>query len=102
MAEDKQGQDIILLDIREISTIADYFIICSAENDRQLRAIFEHIDEQVQGEFNLDPRIEGTPDTGWVVLDYHDIVVHIMRTDQREFYRLETLWSSAAPVLVVQ
>jgi ribosome-associated protein len=102
MAEDKQGQEIILLDIREISTIADYFVICSAENDRQLRAIFEHIDEKVHDEFNLDPRIEGTPDTGWVVLDYHDVVVHVMRADQREYYRLEKLWSNASPVLVVQ
>jgi ribosome-associated protein len=102
LAEDKQASDIMLLDIRSQSTIADYFVICSAENERQLQAIVEHIDEVVRREFHLKPRAEGAAPTGWVVLDYADIVVHVLSVAQREFYQLERLWGKAAPVVVVQ
>lgn len=102
LAEDKQASDIMLLDIRSQSTIADYFVICSADNERQLQAIVEHIDEAVRHEFRLKPRAEGAAPTGWVILDYADIVVHVLSVAQREFYQLERLWSKAAPVVVVQ
>ncbi len=102
LVEDKQAHDIMLLDIRPQTTIADYFIICTADNDRQMRAIIDHIDEKISIEHGLNPRIEGSTDTGWVVLDYRDIVVHIFSQSQREYYRLERLWSKAMPVVVVQ
>ncbi len=92
----------MLLDIRRLSTIADYFVICSGDNERQLRAIVEHIDEVVQREFKTGPRIEGTTDTGWVILDYRDVVLHLFSVAQRDYYRLESLWSKAPPVVVVQ
>lgn len=101
-ADAKQASDIIMLDIREVSTIADYFVICSAESDRQIRAVVENIDEDIKKKTGVDPRVEGTPDTGWVVLDYGDVVVHVFSEEQREFYRLERLWSQAAPVVVLQ
>lgn len=102
LVEDKQAHDIILLDIRSQTTIADYFIICTADNDRQMRAIIDHIDEKISTEHGLSPCFEGSADTGWVVLDYRDIVVHIFSQSQREYYRLERLWSKAMPVVVVQ
>lgn len=102
LAEDKQANDIMLLDIRNQSTIADYFVICSADNERQIRAILEHIDERVQGEFQVNPRVEGAASTGWVVLDYDDVVVHIFSATQRAYYQLERLWSKASPIVVVQ
>ena len=102
LAEDKQAHEIILLDIRQLSTIADYFVICSGDSERQLRAIVEYVDEHIQREFGLDPRLEGTTDTGWVLLDYGDVVVHIFSATQRDYYRLERLWSKAPPVVVVQ
>jgi ribosome-associated protein len=102
LAEDKQAHEIVLLDIRSQSTIADYFVICSGDNDRQLRAIVEYIDEKVQQEFGLNPRREGSPETGWIVLDYADIVIHVFSPSQREYYRLERLWSKVPPVVVVQ
>lgn len=102
LVEDKQAHDIILLDIRSQTTIADYFIICTADNDRQMRAIIDHVDEKIAIEHGLNPRMEGSADTGWVVLDYRDIVVHIFSQYQREYYRLERLWSKAIPVVVVQ
>jgi ribosome-associated protein len=101
-AEDKQANEIVLLDIRTQSTIADYFVICSAESDRQIKAIVEHIDVKVQQEFGLNPRIEGTADTGWIVIDYGDIVAHIFSPTQRDYYRLEQLWGKLPPVVVVQ
>ncbi len=102
LAEDKQASDIVMLDLKPLSTIADYFVICSGESDRQLKAILTAIDEGIGREFGRDARNEGTPDTGWVLLDYGDVVVHIFSAAQREFYRLERLWSKATPVVVVQ
>lgn len=91
-----------MLDIRLQSTIADYFVICSGDNDRQLKAIVDHIDAKVGQEYGVNPRIEGTPDTGWIVLDYGDVVVHVFHDTQRDYYRLERLWSKTPPVVVVQ
>ena len=102
LADEKQASDITMLDIRQVSTIADYFVICSAQTERQIRAIVEGIDEGIKQTSGLDPRIEGTPDTGWVVLDYADVVVHIFSEAQRDYYRLERLWSKAPPVVVLQ
>src|SRR5919109_3463525 len=102
LAEDKQASDIVMLDLPKLNTIADYFVICSGESDRQLKAILEAIDEGISRELGRDARIEGTPDTGWVLLDYGDVVVHIFSVVLRDYYRLERLWSKATPVVVVQ
>jgi ribosome-associated protein len=77
-------------------------VICSADNERQLRAIIENVDETVRREYGVKPRIEGVAATGWVLLDYNDIVVHVFNTVQRDYYRLERIWSEASPVVVVQ
>lgn len=102
LAEDKQASDIVMLDLRQLNTIADYFVVCSGESDRQLKAILGAVDEGISREFGRDARIEGTSDTGWVLLDYGDIVVHIFSVALRDFYRIERLWSKATPVVVVQ
>lgn len=102
LAEDKQASDIVMLDLRKLNTIADYFVVCSGESDRQLKAILEAIDEGIGRELGEYARIEGTPDTGWVLLDYGDVVVHIFSVALRDYYRLERLWSKATPVVVVQ
>jgi ribosome-associated protein len=102
LAEDKQASEIILLDIQKVSTIADYFIICSADNDRQVQAIVDHIDEKINQEFKLNANREGEPQTGWMILDYGAVVIHVFRNDQRDYYRLDQLWNKAAPVIVVQ
>lgn len=92
----------MLLDIRQQSTLADYFVICSAENERQLHAIYEHIDEVVRRDYTLRPHVEGMASTGWIVMDYGDIIIHIFSAAQREYYQFDRLWSKALPVLVVQ
>lgn len=91
-----------MLDLRKLNTIADYFVICSGESNRQLKAILEAIDDGVSREIQRHARVEGTPDTGWVLLDYGDVVVHIFSVALRDFYRIERLWSKATPVVVVQ
>jgi ribosome-associated protein len=102
IAEDRQASDIVMLDLHNLNAIADYFVICTGESDRQLKAILNAIDEDVGREFGQSPRVEGTADTGWILLDYGDVVIPIFSTALREFYRIERLWSKATPVVVVQ
>ncbi|HEX9438973.1 MAG TPA: ribosome silencing factor [Roseiflexaceae bacterium] len=102
IAEDKQASDIVMLDLQKLNSVADYFVICTGESERQLKAILDAIDETVSREFGRDARVEGTPDTGWVLLDYGDVVVHIFSVALRDYYRIERLWSKATPVVVVQ
>lgn len=91
-----------MLDLRKLNTIADYFVICSGESDRQLKAIIEAIDSGLAHELDRHARMEGLASSGWVLLDYGDVVVHIFSTALREYYRIERLWSKATPVVVVQ
>ncbi|WP_296753680.1 ribosome silencing factor [Roseiflexus sp.] len=102
LAEDKQASNIVLLDLRRLNSVADYFVICTGGSERQLKAITEAIDEGLAREYDIQPRIEGTADTGWVLLDYGDVVVHIFSVELRDRYRLERLWSKATPVVVMQ
>jgi ribosome-associated protein len=102
IASDKKASDVILLDIREVSTIADYFVICSGSNRRQIQAIADALDKQLgeQGA-NLLHR-EGVAEAGWILLDFGDVIVHIFGPKDREYYRLESLWSEAKTVVYLQ
>jgi ribosome-associated protein len=91
-----------MLDLRKLNTVADYFVICSADNERQIKALIDALDERIVAELGREARVEGTPDTGWVLLDYNDVVVHIFSVALRDYYRIERLWSKATPVVVVQ
>jgi ribosome-associated protein len=91
-----------MLDLRKLNTIADFFVICTGQSERQLKAIVEAIDERVMTELGREARPEGTPETGWILLDYGDVVVHIFSVMLRDYYRIERLWSQATPVVVVQ
>ena len=92
----------MLLDLRGLTTFADYFVICTAANERQLRAVLKAVDEELVNAGAPNPRIEGSPETGWILLDFEDVIVHLFAPDQREFYRLERLWRQAQPIVVVQ
>ena len=89
--EEKKATDILALDISEISTLADYFILASAENVRQLDALEDAVEEDVRLEVNK----EGESSSGWILMDYRDIVVHLFTKEQRAFYDLEKIWSDA-------
>ncbi len=101
-ALDKQAADILMLDIRNASYIADYFVICSAESNRQMKAICEEIDRVLAGEGINVYRREGNEDSGWILLDFGEVIIHVFAPSQREFYELETLWSEGTPVVRIQ
>ncbi len=100
--EDRQAHDIVLLDLRNSTTIADYFVIATADSERQLRAVLRALDEELVEAGARNPRSEGSAETGWVLLDFNDVIVHLFSPEQREFYRLERLWKQAQPIVVVQ
>lgn len=89
--------------MRAISPIADYFVICSGNSERQLEALDREIVDQLRNTEHIRPsRREGTAESGWVLLDYGDVVVHLFSLSEREFYHLEDLWSAASTVVRVQ
>lgn len=102
IASEKQATDILLLDIRDVCTFADYFVICSGESSRQLRAIYEEIEHALKKEGILPHHVEGDVDSGWLLLDFGDVIVHIFAPFEREFYQLDKLWSEARTVLRIQ
>jgi ribosome-associated protein len=98
-ADNKKAENIVTLDVRELSSVADYFVICSGTSEPHLRAISEEITHKLRDEQNLRPRaIDGTLQTAWIVMDYFDVIVHVMKTDVREKYNLEALWGDAPRV----
>lgn len=102
VASDKKATDIVLLDLQGISTISDYFVICTGANPRQIRAIATAIDEKLSEHGLPAFHREGSPDSGWLLLDFSDIIVHIFAPKEREYYRLERLWSNAQTVIYLQ
>jgi ribosome-associated protein len=104
IVEDKQASDIVLLDVHEQTSIADYFIIATIDNERQGKAIQDELREKLQIEQNIRPlNINGLDANsgGWVLLDYGDVIVHLFSEEMRHHYRLEELWSKANVVLKV-
>ncbi len=96
--QEKKGENIISLDLRKIpEAVADFFVICEATNQPQIRAISDHIEDQVKQVCGENPyRHEGKQNLQWVLIDYVNIVVHVMLPEQRKFYKLEEMWSDAA------
>ena len=90
---ERKGEDILLLDIQEQTVIADYFVICSGTSPRMINALIQGVKEAVKQDFSLHTRIEGTPEHGWMLADYGDVIVHVFSEEQRDFYRLEELWA---------
>ncbi|CAG4921735.1 MULTISPECIES: ribosome silencing factor [Acidithrix] len=99
---DKKGEELTILDISELSTVCDYFVIASGNNSRQVRSLAEEVEAKIKVEFGIAPRsIEGLNDTSWVLMDYSDFVVHIFMPETRDFYSLERLWMDAKRIQVV-
>ena len=99
---DKQAEDVLLLDIRQVASFADYFVIASGTANRQIQAIVEAVEQAMKDEGAKPLGREGKPDSGWVLLDYGDVIVHIFAPEEREFYDLEGLWHTATPVVRIQ
>ena len=102
LAEDKKAADIVLLDLTGLTTLADYFVICSAGSERQLDAIGDGIVEGLRAEGTRPIGREGLAASHWVLLDYGSVIVHVFTPPERDFYQLERHWSEAKTVLRVQ
>jgi ribosome-associated protein len=99
LADDKKAEDIVILDVRKISGITDYFVIASGSSEPHLRAVVEEIRDSIKTECGVAPgATDGALQTAWVVLDYFDVIVHVMRADERKRYDLESLWKDAPRV----
>lgn len=99
LADNKKAENIIVLDVRKLSSVTDYFVIVSGTSEPHLRAITDEITDQLRKEHGIRPRaIDGTLHTAWLVLDYFDVIVHIMRPETRKHYDLEGLWGDAPRV----
>ena len=95
-AEDKKARDVIRLDVREQTSIADYFVICEGDTDRQVRAIVDSIVEKAKAGGVRPLRVSGYEDGSWVVLDYASVIVHVFLPGERSYYDLESLWRAPA------
>jgi ribosome-associated protein len=95
--QEKKGNDIVRLDLRNIySSVSDYFVICHADSTTQVKAIANSIEDEIYKAIQQDPwRKEGLEYGEWILLDYVNVVIHIFRTDKREFYGVEDLWGDA-------
>lgn len=92
----------MLLDVRELCSFADYFVICSGSVERQIEAIRDEIDQALGQQGATVRHTEGGVDSGWILMDFGDVVVHIFEPPQREYYGLDKLWSKATLILRIQ
>lgn len=102
LAEDKKAADIVLLDLGELTTMADAFVICSGGSERQLGAIADGIVENLRDEGVKPIGREGTSQSHWILLDYGGVIIHIFTPPERDYYQLERHWEAARTVLRVQ
>ena len=99
-ADNKKAEDIVILDVRKLSSVTDFFVIASGTSEPHLRAIVDEITDQLREEHDLRPlRTDGSIHGAWVVMDFFDVIVHVMRADVRERYDLESLWGDAKRVV---
>lgn len=101
-ASEKQASDILLLDVRLLCGFADYFVICSAESERQMNAVVDEIEKALSKQKIRVYRSEGTPSSGWMLMDLGDVIVHVFSPEQRSYYKLEDFWGKGVPVLRLQ
>lgn len=91
-----------MLDARQICSFADYFVVCSGDSTRQMEAIWQEIRGILKQEGVIPYHSEGTADSGWILLDLGEVIVHIFSPSQRDYYRLDDLWDKATPIIRIQ
>ena len=97
--EDKKGEDIVLLDIKDIASFTDYFVICTGTSDRMLDALANASMDDMRKKHKRKAKKQGNSRDGWVIVDYGDVVVHLFSPDQRDFYNIEELWEDGKVLL---
>ena len=90
-----KGENIIQIEVAELSVLADYFILCTANSEPHLRAVAERLKREVSRQYSVKPRIDGSPTSQWIVMDFGNVVVHILSPEMRDHYQLENLWGDA-------
>ena len=96
LASDRKAVDIVQLDLRGLTSLADYFVICTGRSDRQTRAIQEGIQQGMKEQHAIAPtHVDGASEANWILMDFDDVIVHVFTPELREFYRLEQLWGEA-------
>jgi len=99
--EDKKAEEIALLDLRPDAVIADFFVIANGSSERQLKALLNYVRQDVKDDHGVIPySIDGTPESGWVLLDYGDVVVHLFASETRAHYDIEGLWRERSNILL--
>jgi len=92
----------MLLDVRGVCSFADYFVMCSGDSERQIKTIYDEVGHALKKEGILPHHHEGTVDSGWLLLDFGNVIVHIFASLEREYYQLDKLWSQAIPIIRIQ
>jgi len=100
LMSDRQAEDIVLLDIRQAASFTDYFVIASAQNARHMRALVDAVNTDLAREGIKALNVEGDSDSGWVLVDFGDVIAHLFTPEARDFYRLEALWGRAGVAAV--
>ncbi|MGQ9833312.1 MAG: ribosome silencing factor [Candidatus Villigracilaceae bacterium] len=100
--EEKKGEDILLMDLQHITDFTDYFVLCTGTSDRMLDALADAVLEEIHKKHRKKGRREGESRDGWVLLDFGDVIVHLFAPEQRDYYRLEDLWSAGKVLLRLQ
>lgn len=96
--KDKKAEDIRVIDISNVSVIADYFIIANGNNPNQVQAIVDNVEEQLYKAGFADPKVEGYTSASWILLDYEDVIIHVFSKEDRLFYNLERIWRDGIEV----
>lgn len=100
LIQNKKGYDIKILDLRKLSSIADFFVICSADSERQVKAIADEVDEKLSEQRIKCSNREGYETMNWILLDYFDVIVHVFKSEARNYYNLEKFWGDAPAIVV--
>lgn len=99
LADNKKAENIVILDLRKLPGVTDFMVVCTGTSDPHLRAVQEEITDKLEQDQGLKPRaVDGTRNSGWIVLDYVDVLVHVMKGETRAHYDLEGLWNDAPRV----
>jgi ribosome-associated protein len=99
LAQEKLARDLVILDMRPVCTYTDFFVVCTGQNARQTKAIFDEVRETMKRDERAIPRsVEGEREATWIIVDYLDVVLHIFTPEARDYYRLEELWGDVPAV----
>ena len=98
-ASEKQALDVVMLDLRPVALFADYFVIMSAQSSRHIQALLEDLAKELKNLGAVPARVEGTANSGWVLADFTDVIIHIFGIEERDYYDLEQFWAEASQVV---